>query len=115
MTMITIEIVFAAKNTFWQQTLTLPAGATVQEALEQSRLFHDHPEAQHLAVGIFGERCHQDTRLQAGDRIEVYRPLVFDPMESRRRRAAHRANQQTKNTRRRTLSAAARMVINREG
>lgn len=111
--MITIEIVFAAKNTIWQRTLSVPAQATAAEALELSGLYHDHPEAQGLALGIYGELCQEQTLLQSGDRLEVYRELVFDPMESRRRRAAHRSQAQSKNKDRRKPSVAASMILNR--
>lgn len=89
--MITIELLFAAKNCIWQQLLTLPEGSTAAQALAQSTLYEDHPETKDMPYGIFGERCAADTLLADGDRLEVYRPLVFDPMESRRRRANHKA------------------------
>jgi putative ubiquitin-RnfH superfamily antitoxin RatB of RatAB toxin-antitoxin module len=41
-----------------------------------------------LEIGVYGRRCEADTPLCDGDRVEIYRPLNFDPMESRRRRAA---------------------------
>lgn len=88
--MITIELLFAANNHLWHRYLTLSKDTTVQSAIEQSGIYVDHPEAEKLAYGIFGELCSPDTPLQSGDRIEIYRPLIFDPMESRRRRAAHR-------------------------
>ena len=88
--MITIELLFAAEQSLWQQSLSLPAGSTVEEALTQSTLYQDHPEAKGLAYGVFGELCAATTVLNEGDRLEVYRPLVFDPMESRRRRAKHK-------------------------
>ena len=90
--MITIELLFAAKNCIWQQQLTLPQGTTAIQALAQSTIYQDHPDTQHMPYGIFGELCAADTLLADGDRLEVYRPLVFDPMESRRRRAKHKAN-----------------------
>lgn len=38
-------------------------------------------------IGIFGRRVTADRVLRAGDRVEVYRPLVVDPKQARRRRA----------------------------
>lgn len=90
--MITIQLLFAAKNSIWRQSLTLPAQTKAQDALLQSTLYQDHPEAKVAPYGVFGELCSAETPLQDGDRLEVYRPLVFDPMESRRRRAKHRVN-----------------------
>lgn len=112
--MITIELLFAAKNCIWQQTLTIPKQTTVQQAIELSRLYELHPEAKGLSSGIFGELCQAETVLLDGDRLEVYRPLVFDPMESRRRRATHRAEQnQQQAKKRRKPSVAASMIVNR--
>ncbi len=112
--MITIEIVFAAKNAVWQQALSVPAQTTAAEALALSRLYQDHPEAQTLAMGIYGDLCQPQTPLQQGDRLEVYRQLVFDPMESRRRRAEHRSQAKaTPDKTRRKPSVAASMILNR--
>src|SRR3546814_10501406 len=47
-------------------------------------------------VGVYGQECTLDRVLTDGDRVEIYRPLVFDPMESRRRRALHRKAFMTK-------------------
>ncbi|MEZ2720959.1 RnfH family protein [Paenalcaligenes hominis] len=112
--MITIEIVFAAKNTLWQRTLSVPAHSTAQYALQSSGLYEEHPEAVDLAIGLFGELCQAQTELRNGDRLEVYRDLVFDPMESRRRRAAHRSQQQAQTKTRRKPSIAASMILNRD-
>ena len=111
--MITIEIVFAAKNTLWQHTLSVPAHSTAQDALQSSGLYDAHPEAIGLAMGLFGELCQPQTELRNGDRLEVYRDLVFDPMESRRRRAAHRSQTQSQSKTRREPSIAASMILNR--
>ena len=40
------------------------------------------------AYAIFGKRAALDTRLREGDRVEITRPLVFDPKVARRRRAS---------------------------
>ncbi|MDB5959149.1 MAG: RnfH family protein [Massilia sp.] len=42
-------------------------------------------------VGIFGKKKPLDTVLRDGDRVELYRPLLADPKESRRRRASAKA------------------------
>jgi putative ubiquitin-RnfH superfamily antitoxin RatB of RatAB toxin-antitoxin module len=43
-----------------------------------------------MAVGIFGRVVKADVVLLAGDRVEIYRPLIADPKEARRRRAARK-------------------------
>ncbi|WP_420871035.1 RnfH family protein [Herbaspirillum rubrisubalbicans] len=40
-------------------------------------------------VGIFGKVKTLETPVRERDRIEIYRPLIADPKQSRRRRAAH--------------------------
>ena len=40
-----------------------------------------------LAIGIFGELCELSQKLSDGDRIELYRPIMEDPKEQRRKRA----------------------------
>jgi uncharacterized protein len=42
------------------------------------------PEA--WVLGIWGRRCSPQTGLQAGDRLEIYRPLKVDPKVARRER-----------------------------
>ncbi|HYG43070.1 MAG TPA: RnfH family protein [Bordetella sp.] len=76
----------------WQCMLALPAHATVADAVRASGFAARFPDrdAWQLGVGVFGKTCKADTRLADGDRVEIYRPLAFDPKVSRRRRAEHR-------------------------
>lgn len=95
--MIQVEVIFAvdAQN-IWQKQIQLPKGATLDQALVQSGFYAAHDkQGQTAPCGVFGVQRDKEHRLQNGDQVEVYRPLVFDPMESRRRRAAHRARQKT--------------------
>ncbi len=87
-----VQIAFAAPTRIWRQTLEVAAGTTVGQALAQSGFAQAFPEFtdQPLALGVYGERCDAGRVLQPGERVELYRPLVFDPLESRRRRAGHR-------------------------
>ncbi|MDY0308195.1 MAG: RnfH family protein [Castellaniella sp.] len=87
-----VQIAFAAPTQLWRQTLDVPEGATVGQALALSGFAETFPEFSDipLATGVYGERCDEYRTLREGDRVELYRPLVFDPLESRRRRAAHR-------------------------
>ena len=66
------------------------AGMTVANVLEQSGLFERHPELAGMPVGIFSQMVSLDALVKAGDRIEIYRPLTRDPMETRRQRAKNR-------------------------
>jgi putative ubiquitin-RnfH superfamily antitoxin RatB of RatAB toxin-antitoxin module len=63
---------------------------TVQQAIEQSGILERYPEID-LAknkVGIFGKAAKLDAQLGEGDRVEIYRPLIADPKEARKKRAA---------------------------
>ncbi len=68
----------------------LPAGATLAEAIEASGIRGQFPEMEVAPdrVGIFGRKATLDQELRDGDRVEIYRPLLADPKESRRARAA---------------------------
>lgn len=89
---INVQIVYAQADSVWRAALTLPAGSTVGQALDASGFARSNPAYPQdaLAVGIYGQACTVERLLIQGDRIEIYRPLNFDPMESRRRRAQHR-------------------------
>jgi putative ubiquitin-RnfH superfamily antitoxin RatB of RatAB toxin-antitoxin module len=73
--------------------VTVTPGTTIDQALAQSGVLQDVPEIDLATypVGIYGKKKPLDTVLRPLDRIEIYRPLVADPKESRRRRAAHKA------------------------
>ncbi|HEY4696536.1 MAG TPA: RnfH family protein [Gallionella sp.] len=84
-----IEVVYALPD---RQTLirrSMPAGTTVAEGIKLSGVLDKHPEID-LAVnklGIFGKLAKADAVLRDMDRIEIYRPLIADPKEVRRKRA----------------------------
>ena len=87
----------ARPDSVWRHALQLAQHSTVGEALALSGFFNRFPEYSEASVqvGIFGKACALDHQLVHNDRLEIYRELVFDPMESRRRRAQHR--QHTRN------------------
>ena len=72
--------------------LDIELGCTLEQAIGQSGLLTQFPEIdlRHNKIGIYGKLKPLDTVLRDGDRIEIYRPLQADPMESRRRRAQHK-------------------------
>lgn len=87
---IRIEVAHARPEKQWLVPLELPAGSTVGDAIERSGLLEEVPdlEVRDRQVGIFYRPCGLDTLLRDGDRVEIYRPLLCDPKETRRRRAA---------------------------
>ena len=86
---LSIEIAYALPQKQELVQLKLPAGSTVQQAIEASGLKQKHPEID-LAknkVGIFGKLSKLDAPLRDRDRVEIYRPLIADPKEVRKQRA----------------------------
>ena len=83
-----IEIIFAAKSQVYQIQLTIEQGATVAQAIGQSDIEQSWPLPTTIAYAVFGQSVQDDYVLQAGDRIEILRPLTISPMEARRLRAA---------------------------
>ena len=84
-----VELVYIDTDDEFIVTLDMAAAATVADAVEQSQVLDKFPslKAVDYQLGIYSQEVSAETRLQAGDRVEVYRPLVLDPMEVRRQRA----------------------------
>ena len=86
---INIEVVYALPG---EQTLLkqqVAPGTKVTEAIQASGILQKYPEID-LSVnklGIFGKLTKADVVLRDKDRIEIYRPLIADPKEVRRKRA----------------------------
>ena len=89
---LSVEVVYATRDTQEIVRLTLEPGACAIDAVRLSGLQKRHPGTDLLEpkVGIFGIRIPLDTLLKDGDRVEVYRPLQIDPKEERRNKAAAR-------------------------
>ena len=89
---ITIEIAYGEADRQFLQRLAVPEGTTARQAVLNSGLAAAFPHADPAALlGIFGRQVKDDTILQNGDRVELYRPLLIDPKTARRRRAAESA------------------------
>lgn len=86
---IAVEVAYATPGRQTLIGLEVAAGATVAEAIALSGIREMHSEigAAEWGVGIFGNPVALHRRLEAGDRVEIYRPLVAEPREARRRRA----------------------------
>jgi len=67
---------------------------TVEQAIELSGILNHYPEIDLTKnkVGIFSQICALNQCLQENDRVEIYRGLATDPMESRRQRAVKQAS-----------------------
>ncbi len=87
--MLNIEIIYAGAE---QQTIIqyqVVEGCTVEKAILQINLLAQYPEIDLLQhkVGIFGKMVPLNLQVQAGDRVEIYRPLLVDPKQARKQRA----------------------------
>ena len=85
-----IEVAYALPDEQVLLKAQVEQGATVLTGIEQSGILKKFPQIDpHKdAVGIFGKKSKLDALLSAGDRIEIYRPLIADPKEARKKRAA---------------------------
>ena len=86
---ITIEVAYAAARSQTILRLRVKSGTTVGEAIKQSGMLEQFPEIDLglNKVGIFGKLARTDMLLRDRDRVEIYRALIADPKEARRRRA----------------------------
>lgn len=85
-----VEVAYARPEEQLIIELEVAPGTTVAQAIETSGILERFPEID-LArnkVGIFGKLTSLDIPLRDKDRVEIYRPLIADPKEVRRRRAA---------------------------
>jgi putative ubiquitin-RnfH superfamily antitoxin RatB of RatAB toxin-antitoxin module len=99
--MIDVEVVYAAVDRQVLLLVTVPTGTSVRAALLASGVGEAFAELDlaDCPVGIFGKViADPDSRpVQAGDRLEIYRPLLADPKEVRRLRAAKAAEAKARN------------------
>ena len=93
--MIVVEIGYALADKQKLLRLSVPDGTTVREAVLQSGMDQHFPglDLAGSPLGIFGKAVAKpDVRvLEEGERVEIYRPLIADPKEVRKQRAAKAA------------------------
>lgn len=87
---VSIEVVYALPEQAYQLSVSVPKGTSVREAvLQVAAALPQEASVATAALGIFGQRlAHPEQQpVASGDRVEIYRPLLIDPKEVRRRRA----------------------------
>ena len=86
----TVEVVYALPTEQTLLSFTTQEGVSVQDAILQSGILEHYPELDidKMSVGLFGKRTAMKVALRDKDRVEIYRPLIADPKEVRKRRAA---------------------------
>ena len=98
---ILVEVAYAKEDEQVIIPLNVDTGTTLEQAIQLSGILEQFPEidlAQNK-TGLFGKIAKADTELREKDRVEIYRPLIADPKESRRKRAEKKdKNSQKKRT-----------------
>jgi len=87
---IEVEVAYARPERQLILTVEVPQGTTAVEAVRLSGIEEQFPEIDlgRNRLGVFGKLCKPDRPLNAGDRVEIYRPLLVDPRTARRELAA---------------------------
>ena len=87
---INVEVAYALPEKQLIRAVNVDEGTALGAAIVQSGIMMDFPELEleEAKVGIFGKVAAMTTVLSDGDRVEIYRPLIADPKEVRRQRAA---------------------------
>ncbi len=88
---VAVEVAYALPERQMIIPLEVKEGTTVEQAILQSGILGKFPGLEltpETKVGIFSKPVGRDTVLREGDRVEIYRPLIADPKEVRKRRAA---------------------------
>jgi len=87
---ILVEIAYALPEEQVIISIKVPTIFNVQQAIDKSGIQKKFPsiDLSKNKVGIFGKKTTLDHVLKNRDRIEIYRPLILDPKEMRRKRAA---------------------------
>jgi putative ubiquitin-RnfH superfamily antitoxin RatB of RatAB toxin-antitoxin module len=86
---IQVEVVFALPQRQSLLTVNVPVGSTVQQAIDASGILRSFNEIDlnENKVGIWSRTVSLTETVSAGDRIEIYRGLIADPKDMRKRRA----------------------------
>lgn len=101
---ITVEVAYALPDKQLLKVLNIPQGTTALDAVKQSGVLQMFPEIdlENIQMGVFSQVLGTkglaepaSYELKAKDRVELYRPLIADPKEVRRRRAEEAKAQKT--------------------
>jgi putative ubiquitin-RnfH superfamily antitoxin RatB of RatAB toxin-antitoxin module len=90
---IQVEVAYARERAQALLVVNGPQGLSVSDAIERSGILQRFPEIDLKVnkVGVFGKSARLDQALQSGDRVEIYAPLIADPKQARKDRAADSA------------------------
>jgi len=93
-----VQVCYARPERQFLREIRVPEGASLQSAIEASGVLGEFPEIDLASyrVGVYGKLKTQDAVLRDRDRIEIYRPLIADPKESRRKRAEKKEDKKSR-------------------
>lgn len=85
-----IEVAYAKPEKQIIISIDVEDNCIIEDAIKQSEILNQFPEIdlENNKVGVFGKAAKLTDTLRENDRVEIYRPLIADPKESRRARAA---------------------------
>jgi putative ubiquitin-RnfH superfamily antitoxin RatB of RatAB toxin-antitoxin module len=85
-----VQVCYASDAVQFLRALRVAAGTTIEQAIALSGVRDAAPEIDltTMQVGIYAKKKTLDTVLREHDRVEIYRPLIADPKNARRRRKA---------------------------
>ena len=83
-----VWVAYAAHTAQFHIALDFVEGMTAAEAIFNSKIAEQTTLPEPLHLGVFGVKIDASHVLQAGDRVEIYRPLTINPKDIRRKRAA---------------------------
>lgn len=90
---IQVEVAYAKPSLQRILKISVAPGTSAREIIELSGIRDIFPEIEaEPIVGIFSRKVALDDSLEHGDRLEIYRPLLADPKEVRRRKAEEQKN-----------------------
>ena len=86
--LINVEVCYASDAVQFLRALRVPPGTTLEQAIVLSGVLAEVPaiDLTTMQVGIYAKKKTLDTVLREHDRVEIYRPLIADPKNARRRR-----------------------------
>jgi len=88
--LITVEVAYALPNNQLIIPLQVAPETSAEQAIAASGILQKFPEIDLSVnkIGLFGKLTRLETPLRHLDRVEIYRPLIADPKEVRKQRAA---------------------------
>ena len=94
---VAIEIVFSVPEKQEVMRLEVPSGTLIRDAVRLSCIeaLFPNDDLSILAVGVWNEVKSEAYEVQSGDRVEVYRSLINNAKDARRRRAEIQASKKT--------------------